>query len=280
MARTWDPIIAQARALVNAFVQNFGRPPTLRRLHYELVSDTLAVAYGYRNTIGDYKRLSELTAIGRRAGWFPRLTEGGRRVERLPTFANADELRDYIRDVCRVDRMLEQDVTIAAVVEKAGSLPFLRDWFDDYGVLCAAVGGYDSQTQIDILRDWQAYFKRPMIVLYAGDHDPSGEDIDRDFMDRLTEGGRDIEVRRVALLPEHVQQYSLVRMPFTKEDARKGQFAAKYGEVFQVELDALDVGALQTLFMDEFNALWDTDVWEEQKDKEADLLKEVLGDAA
>jgi hypothetical protein len=42
-----------------------------------------------------------------------------------------------------------------------------------------------------------------MIVLHAGDHDASGENIDRDLRKRL---GTALEVRRVALLPGHVQQ--------------------------------------------------------------------------
>ena len=39
-------------------------------------------------------------------------------------------------------------------------------------------------TSTDVVRDVVGQ-ARPAVLLYAGDHDPSGEDIDRDFIDPL-----------------------------------------------------------------------------------------------
>lgn len=47
---------------------------------------------------------------------------------------------------------------------------------------------------------------RPAVLLYAGDHDASGEDIDRDFSART---GCWWKVRRVALTATQVRQYAL-----------------------------------------------------------------------
>jgi len=278
MPRGWDPIIARARDLVNAFTTRFGRAPTLRRLHYELVSDQFARVYGYVNTQADYKRLSELTAVGRRAGVFPDLDETVRWWSREQGFANADALREHIREICKVDRMRGQAVTIAVVVEKAGSRGFLHDWFDAYSVYITALAGFTSQTIVDNLKRFQRAHRKPMIVLYAGDHDASGEDIDRDFQDRC--GVEGIEVRRVALLPGHVQQYNLPVSPFDKVDSRAQAFINRHGGLWQVELDALDPDDLRTLFEAEFNKLWDFDAYQAQLDREPELLKEVLGDDA
>jgi hypothetical protein len=275
--RSWGPIIDRARVLVDTFIARFNRPPTLRRLHYELVSDVSATAYGYANTIQDYKRLSELTAIARRDGNFPDLDETARTLNVQSFFNTAEDLRRAVRASMKVDRMRGQEYMVAMVVEKAGSVAFLRDWFSEYGVIYTALGGYTSQTLVDRLSARQRRDGRPMIVLYAGDHDPSGEDIDRDFENRLV---GDIEVRRVALLPEHVQQYNLPQSPFDKNDSRIDSFVARHGGAWQTELDALDPDDLRALFQDEFDRIWDVDAYQEQKDLEHDILVEVLGDYA
>jgi hypothetical protein len=218
-----------------------------------------------------------LTAVQRRAGIFPDLDETVRWWSREQGFADADALRAHIREICKKDRMKDQEYAVAVVVEKAGSRGFLEDWFGDYSVYITALAGFTSQTIVDTLKRIQRADGRRMIVLYAGDHDASGEDIDRDFQARLTDP-RKIEVRRVALLPEHIQRYGLPESPFDKLDSRAQSFINRHGRLYQVELDALDPDDLRALFTEEFNTLWDFDVWEQQKALEAELLKEVLGD--
>jgi hypothetical protein len=74
--RDWAPIIERARALVTAFEQRFDRPPTLRRNHYELVSDMSATEAGYRNTVADYMQASAYTGL--RMGFLLKLIRAGR----------------------------------------------------------------------------------------------------------------------------------------------------------------------------------------------------------
>lgn len=277
MRRAWPPIIDRAATLADDFEQRFRRPPTLRRNHYELVSDASATSAGYRNTKGDYKRLSSLSAEGRCNGTFPDFSETVRTLTREEGFAGADELREHVRGIARVDRMLGQDVAVCVCAEKDGVRGFLHDWFDDYGVLVTSLNGYASQTLVDKLRRWRYYDRRPLLVLYAGDHDASGEDIDRDFRDRLGDG---VEVRRVGLLPEHVNQYGLPRSPFEKLDSRARSFVARHGGLWQTELDALDPDALRGLFDAAFLELWDMSVYEQRLAEERQLLVDVLGAAA
>ena len=274
--RSWSPIVARAAELVLAFQERFGRPPTLRRIHYELVTDMSATEAGYRNTLGDYKELSRRTARGRRQGSFPDFSESVRDLSRAAGFTDAEGLRGYVRSIARLDRMAGQETAICVCVEKDGSRPFLRDWFDAFGVLETSLHGYASQTLVDELRRWQAQDGRPLVVLYAGDHDATGEDIDRDFRARLGE----IEVRRVALLPEQVERYDLVRSPFDKDDPRARSFLARHGGLWQVELDALDPEILRSLFVEAFDELWDMSAYRRQLDGETQLLADVLGEQA
>jgi len=273
--RSWPPIVGRAGELVAAFTERFERAPTLRRTHYELVSDMSASELGYRNVLGDYKELSAQSARGRREGSFPDFAETVRTLTRERGFANADDLREHVRAIARVDRMEGQEVAVCVCAEKDGTRGFLHDWFDEYGVLVTSLNGYASQTLVDRLRRWKAHDARPLIVLYAGDHDASGEDIDRDFRTRTG-----VEVRRVGLLPEHVERYGLPRSPFEKDDSRARSFVARHGGLWQTELDALDPDALRGLFEDAFRELWDMSAYEERRALEADLLADVLREAA
>jgi hypothetical protein len=273
VSRTWKPIIARARELAYAFETRFGRPPTLRRLHYELVSDPEATGYGYRNTRNDYSYLSGTTAEGRRQGSFPDLSENVRSLSQMTWFEDADDLRKHIREIARLDRMQGQEQSICLCVEKDGSRGFLTDWFMDYGVLITSLNGYASQTLLDKIARWQYRDGRPMVMLYAGDHDASGEDIDRVVRLRLPP---EIEIKRVALLPEHVATYGLPQSPFDKLDSRAASFIARHGGIWQTELDALDPDDLRALFDSAFEDLWNHDAYQERIDAEADLLEQVL----
>lgn len=278
----WPPLIARAKELVEGFEARFGRPPTLRRLHYLMISDPVTKRLGYVNTDSRYTYLSNLTAAGRREGTFPDFSEEGREVLRPRYFDDADDVRDYIRRTVRTDRMKGQEHSICLAIEKIGSRQFLIDWFWDYGVHITAVEGYASQTQIDFIRDWQADDGRPMDVLYSGDLDASGEDISRVFKARLLHGYPDDNTRfifhRVGLLREHIDAYGLVMDSSAKKDSRAADFIRRHGIQFQVELDALDPAILRTLYQEEFDKHWDNEIYEEQKSLEADMIKEVLGE--
>ena len=131
-------------------------------------------------------------------------------IHRYTSFAGAAEARQWLTSIYRRNRTEGQAVSLYLGVEKAGIVEQLQEWFGELGVPVLALGGYGSQTYVDdVVADVQAT-GRPAILLYAGDHDPSGEDIDRDFVER-TDCWR--EVRRVALTAAQVTDYALPPQP-------------------------------------------------------------------
>jgi hypothetical protein len=76
----WPTIIARASALTRDETARVGVPPTLRRCHYLLVSDTSALAAGYTNTPGAYNCLGRVTARLRDDGTFPALSDRTRSI--------------------------------------------------------------------------------------------------------------------------------------------------------------------------------------------------------
>jgi hypothetical protein len=235
---------------------------TLRQLFYRLVAAVLIP-----NTEHGYKHLSRLTAQDRRDGTFPDLVDRGRAIHRAKTFTGPDDARDWLDRIYRRDRTEGQDVSLYLGVEKAGLVALLEAWFADLGVPILALGGYASQTYADDVV-WDVERQgRPGVLLLAGDFDPSGEDIHRDFVART---GCWDEVRRIALTTDQVDEYDLPPQPGKASDSRASAFEARHGRLVQVELDALPPDTLRGLYQAAIDDHWDSGAYREVLAAEAD----------
>ena len=225
----WVPVIDRARVFVES------RDPgtvTLRTVFYRLVIEALIP-----NILTHYKRLSSLTAEARRAGEFPDLFDRGRSIHRYATYPSPEAARDRLARTYRRDRTEKQDASLYLGVEKAGHVTRLLTRFGDLGIPILALGGYASQSYVkDVVADVGAS-GRPAVLLYAGDFDPSGEDILRDFLARTD---CFTKVDRIALTADQVLEYDLPPLPGKTTDTRAARFIAEHGALVQVELDALD----------------------------------------
>jgi len=254
---SWAPIVDHAAAIV----EGYDTGVTLRQLFYRLVADgTLP------NTPSAYKSLSRQTAQARRSGWFPALIDRGRVIHRFQTFNSPGEARSWLGRIYRRDRTEEQDVSLYLGVEKAGIVEQLTTWFGDLGIPIVALGGYSSQTYVDAIAADARRQGRPAVLIYAGDFDPSGEDIDRDFVARA---GCFAEVVRVALSAAQVDAYGLPPALGKATDSRARQFVARHGRPVQVELDALPPDTLRELYRDAIARYSDVSTYERAVAREA-----------
>lgn len=245
----WKGVIAKAREIVLSYDTGV----TLRQLFYRLVSIEVLP-----NVLWTYNKLSEHTASARRAGTFPDLIDLNREIHVAQSFSGPKDAKEWLKAIYRRDRTEGQAASIYLGVEKRGLVAQLDSWFGDLGIPVVAVSGYSSQTYVDeIARDVERQ-GRPSVLVYAGDHDPSGEDIDRDFIART---GCWDEVVRVGLDWEQVVAYGLPPQPGKVSDPRAAAFAAKHGRLVQVELDALTPDVLRGLFASEIDARWDGDMY-------------------
>jgi hypothetical protein len=86
-------------------------------------------------------------------------------------------------------------------------------------------------------------------ILYFGDFDPSGDDMDRHLQSAIEQFGLqdDTDFRRVAITLEQIKRFNLPPVPNNQEtldkirkDTRTNKFIEKYGgKLYVVELDAL-----------------------------------------
>jgi hypothetical protein len=252
----WAPVLEHGKQILSSYPTGV----TLRQLFYRLVADgTLP------NTRVAYMTLSKRTAKARRRGAFPDLLDRTSRIERYVFFSGPEDARSYIRDVYRRDRTEGQEWTIYVGVEKDGMSEQLDSWFTEpLGIPHVALGGYASQTLCDAVSKDIMRQARDSVLIYAGDFDPTGIDIDRDFEKRV---GIFDKVVRVALLPEQVEQYNLPHNPDAavaaklERDPRAESFRGLHGDLVQYEVDALPPEVLRGLYQTAIDGFWDQDAY-------------------
>lgn len=89
--------------------------------------------------------------------------------------------------------------------------------------------------------------EKEIIVIYLGDHDPSGNDMVRDIRDRLTEFGvPNLKVDKIALTMEQIRRFNPPPNPAKITDSRAKAYIKEFGNQ-SWELDALPPRELNTL---------------------------------
>jgi len=263
--KKWMPILQEAAEIV----RSYSTLVTLRQLYYRLV------ALGrIENLPARYKDLSASSAIARREGWFPDLLDRTRSIHVDRGFSGPKEARSWLRRVYRRDRTEGQPNAVYLGVEKDGIVEQLKAWFGEYGIPILSLRGFASQTYVKEVRLHVVEDGRPAVLLYAGDWDPSGEEIDRDFETRVDAFTK---VIRVALTAEQVDAYHLPPNPGKTGDSRAPGFVARHGALLQVELDALAPDDLRKLYMEQVNRFWDAAAFESVMERELTERAELGG---
>ena len=257
MKLNWEDILITAAAIVDSYDTSV----TLRQLFYRLVSREIIP-----NTKSAYTQLSKRTAEARREGWFPALVDKTRGIHVSRTFEGADEAKRWLSRVYRMDRTEGQPYTLVLGVEKHGMVNQLSSWFGEYGIPIVSLGGYSSQSYVDEIRDYVERYDRPAVLIYAGDFDATGKDIDRDFIERtncftVTE--------RVALNRDQIMEYNLPILPGKATDTRAARFIKEVGELVQVELDALEPDVLRDAYRAVTSEYFDMSIYREVMETES-----------
>jgi hypothetical protein len=258
MQRSWEPILETARAIVREYPYLI----TLRQLHYRLV---MTLGLGYRNTRADYNQLSDRTAIGRRQHVFPTLLDQTREIHQAPWWADGRDALQALARQYRGDRTAGQEYLVVLGGEKATLLAQLDDWYGRLGVPIVLTRGYGSQSYVDEVASMVQNDGRDAVLIYAGDLDPSGEDILRDLGERCDVWAK---IEHVAVRYEHLDALSLPVNEGKATDSRAPGFIAKYGSLFQVEVEAIEAATLRDLYDDALARWFDMPTFEAAVERE------------
>jgi len=213
-------------------------PITIRQLYYEMVARIII-----GNNTNEYTRMKKLMTVARETGEIPYeyIIDTTRRVSIPAYYHNVEDcLKDTVSSY-RLNRWADQDYYIEVWVEKDAMASTISDIPWKYSIPFMSNKGYSSTTAMHDAEERFDTNEYKCKILYLGDHDPSGLNMDKDISNRVG-----VEVERIALTVEQVEKYSLPPNPAKKSDPRSKNYVSEYGNK-SWELEALPIKLVREL---------------------------------
>lgn len=254
---------------------------TNRQLYYQLVGQDLIPNY-----LEVYKRICAFLTDCRYAGLidWEHIEDRDRVPEIHADWENVSELIDSAVASYRLPRWKGQDYYVEMYCEKKAGISVLKPLADKYHIYFGYNKGYSSASAMyDLYRRCvkKLLDGRMVVILYFGDHDPSGVDMIRDIRERIQEflinGDYDIGtygplgdvflVDSVALNKEQIKRFNLPPNPAKLNDSRSKKYIQEHGED-SWELDAIKPMELRKIAKEAILKYLDIDLYNEQIEKE------------
>lgn len=253
---------------------------TVRQTFYQLVAQDLIP-----NSQKEYDRVQAVLKNGREAGQidWDAIEDRTRETVAGSHWESPADIIDAAAASFRLDKWEDQPCHVEVMVEKQALEGILIPVCRSLDVRFSANRGYSSTSLFyDVgKRMGQAGEEgKDLHVLYLGDHDPSGIDMERDLRSRVPLFARqDICVQRLALNIDQVHRYRLPENTAKETDSRYAAYAAEFGPICW-ELDALEPNVLAELVRTAVARRRDEDLWEEAAAREAAMRNELAQYAA
>jgi hypothetical protein len=283
-------MLAHANSICGEYAGQ-GYDLTLRQLYYQFVARGLLP-----NTVKSYEMLGNVVNRGRLAGMLDwnYISDRSRNLVSYDGFRGIPDALDSTANGHSLEKWEEQPSYVEVWVEKEALAGVISRASYEYETAYFACKGYVSQSEM-----WRAGRRfcrklsegKRVIVLHLGDHDPSGIDMTRDIIDRLelfiftdwldrystgselysdiradiaahTDWPNPLEIRRIALTMDQVQEVDPPPNPAKVTDPRARSYIAEYGDT-SWELDALEPQYLEALIREHVEPIVDEEVWTE-----------------
>lgn len=239
-----------------------GYKVTLRQLYYRFVAQALMP-----NEEREYKRLGRIVTQARESGimdWRA-IEDAGRHCYGPDVCEDPAEVVSGVELGLHLDQWDRQDHYIEVWVEKQALEGVIRRPCDKFDVHYMACKGYLSASEA-----WRAglRFQRAIsngkepVLIHLADHDPSGLDMTDDNTNRVRLFAEDqgVEVRRIALNMDQIEEHRPPPNPAKMTDSRYAKYTSRYGPS-NWELDALEPATLDSLITRTLDEYRDIDVW-------------------
>lgn len=189
-----------------------------------------------------------------------------RNLQQTPHWRTPRQIVEACASQFRVDRWADQHYRPEVWIEKDALAGVISGVCDNNDVPYFSCRGYTSQSEMwaaaQRLLNWIERGQVP-VILHLGDHDPSGVDMSRDILDRLKLFvGAQVEVIRLALNFDQVEQYGPPPNPAKVTDSRANVYIAQYGAE-SWELDALEPAVMAELIETHVAKLRQEEAWNE-----------------
>jgi hypothetical protein len=267
---------------VNGILEDYraqGYRLSLRQLYCQLVARDII-----ENSLRSYKNVGSLVSKARQAGlvdWMM-LEDRNRDYAISSHWSSPASILESAAYSFRIDKWLDQPYHIEVMVEKDALSGVLNPVCRRLDIGITANKGYSSSSTMyeagkRLLDQWED--DKKIVILYLGDHDPSGIDMTRDVEERLglysSLGGR-VEIERLALNWDQVELWNPPPNPAKETDSRFAAYMVQFGET-SWELDAIEPSELGRIVEEAVLSWRDEDRWEAAVEREekmrADLRK-------
>jgi len=278
-------IIEKANRVI-ADYQRQGYKLTLRQLYYQFVAKDLlpdswidreynlkqGLPEDTKNTMKNYKHLGDIINDGRLAGLIDwnAIEDRTRNLQSHSSWASPHSIVRACADQYTVDLWAEQSTHVEVWIEKEALVGVIEGVCTELQVPYFACRGYTSQSEM-----WEAAqrlkrhekSRHDTVIIHLGDHDPSGLDMTRDIQDRLQLFGSTVNVDRIALTWDQIEQYNPPPNPAKTTDARYASYQEQYGDD-SWELDALEPRILSDLIRTAVQSRIDDELWQEALERQ------------
>jgi hypothetical protein len=271
-------LITRIEEIVDEY-QAQGYVLTVRQLYYQLVARDIIP-----NTLESYKRAAGIINDAKHAGLidWDMLEDRTREFVKRPRWSSASEILYICSKQFHMDLWEGQEYRPFVIIEKEALVGVFEPVCRELDVPLLPARGYPSGS---VLREFAVQDMRDAlddgqvpVILHFGDHDPSGIDMTRDLQERLTMYlEQHVEVRRLALNMEQVEEQQPPENPAKTTDARFEGYAHLFGHS-SWELDALSPTYLGDLVSTHIEEYTDSGLLENRKqviEETRERLKEV-----
>lgn len=265
-------VIEKAEEICNDYARQ-GLDLTIRQLYYQFVARDLI-----RNNQNEYKRIVQIMNDARMAG----MIDWAHIVDRtrfLRGNGHWDDPADVLKSAAygfMRDRWAMQPERVEVWIEKDALVGVIQNPCSTWDVPYFACRGYSSVSELRRAGQRLARYERQgkhTTVIHLGDHDPSGIDMTRDIEDRLRVFGSSVDVHRLALNMDQVEQYQPPPNPTKMTDSRATGYVDLHGYECW-ELDALDPNTIQTMVEAQILTHLDRGLWDmATADDDADRVR-------
>lgn len=265
---------------IKKLYEEYGSGQTLRHYYYKLLSSG-ALRLTQKENSGDnaYKYVSRLLVEARETGileWEAVIDPGRRKF----THRSYASLNDYVEaesvSAFRLDPWRGQLCRLEVWVEKDAMAEITNDAVSDLRIPVHVAKGYSSATIKNLAKE-RYNDGSGWVMLYCGDFDPSGLDIERELKEKLAIYGSCPEIVRVTLTQEEtfgLPDYAALDLK--KGDSRNAAFIRKYGpDQKRFELDVLSAGDVRQRLMRTIATYLDSDAFQAAVSLEDTIIAEA-----
>lgn len=268
-------LINRVNGIIREYQQK-GYSLTLRQVYYQLVARDVIP-----NTERSYKNMGNLISDGRLSGLIDwnAIEDRTRELELNNHWNSPSSIINAVANQFAYDKWIGQDYYVEVWVEKDALKGIVGQVCQRLDIPYFSCRGYVSQSEMWVAA--QRLEKRSkdkeLVIIHLGDHDPSGRDMSRDIVDRLSIFGVDPTFRRIALNMNQIDEYSPPPNPTKITDPRAVNYIEEFGHTCW-ELDALKPEVIDKLIDDTVTEFMDMELFNgmiEKEDESKRLLQSV-----